>query len=74
MKDKRIFKASDAVIDDWALGLWIADLNSPDNPTINPDLYWYFPTRKMAKRFLALVDGGVHSSVACNMTYFEVEP
>lgn len=62
MKDKRVFKRTE--IDPNRRPGWVADLNK-DGP-INPDLYWYFRTKKAAEAFLALVDGGMDARQAAH--------
>lgn len=52
--DKRIGKAND--VDPNRPGGWIVDMSVG---AVNPDCYWRFGTMAAAKKFLALVDGGM---------------
>jgi len=57
MKDRRIFRRSE--VDGEARDGWVADLSEGD--VANPDCYWRFDTKRQAREFLALVDGGMDS-------------
>ncbi len=59
--DKRVFKRTE--VDPNRRPGWVVDL-SPENGPVNPDCYWYFPTRKSALAFLALVDDGMRPDEA----------
>jgi len=36
---------------------WVVDLSSGD--IVNPDCYWYFPTRRQAWAFIHALNGGL---------------
>ena len=59
MKDTRIFKASEVKTGEDG---YIADLSPAD--CVNPDFYWRFDTRKQARFFLHMVDGGIEGKMA----------
>ena len=71
MNDKRIF-SRDQVDPNRTPG-WIADLNAPDDPMINPDCYWYWHTRKAAEKFIALVDAGTEPHEAAHIVVTQSE-
>lgn len=63
MSEKNIFPAND--VDPNRPGGWICDL-SPAN-VVNPDFYYYFKSRKTAKRFARLVADGMPPEQALNL-------
>jgi len=59
-RDKRIFRRSE--VDGFHRDGWVADLSEGD--MANPDCYWRFDTKRQAREFLALVDGGMNLAEA----------
>ena len=64
MMDSRVFKAKE--IDTNRAG-WVADLSGPE--AVNPDAYWFFSTKRLAEKFLALIDRGVSAREAEHKIY-----
>jgi len=60
MKDKRVFLRSE--VDGEGRDGWVADLSEGD--MANPDCYWRFSTKRQAREFLTLVDGGMDAHQA----------
>ena len=65
MTPKNVFKASE--VDIKAKG-WIVDL-SPDD-RVDPDFYWYFPTKRDALKFRELVKNGVEARHAMRLVLY----
>ena len=63
--DKRICKAND--IDTNRPGGYIVDLS--EGNTVNPDYWFRFATKKLAREFLSLVDGGLSPQAALHRMY-----
>ena len=62
--DSRIFRAKE--IDANRAG-WVADLSCPE--AVNPYSYWFFSTKRLAEKFLDLIDQGVSVRDAEQKTY-----
>ncbi len=63
-----VFPAND--VDPSRPGGWICDL-SPVGDSINPDFYYYFRSRKTAKRFASLLADGMTPEQALAELFYE---
>lgn len=68
IRPRNIFRASE--VDPNRPEGWIVDCSPADQ--VNPDCYWHFTTRKDAKLFADLVNGGMDTRTAYHFVYPEI--